>query len=49
MSENRSRRNPITRPVFHHTTFATNRLDEMVAFYEAIAGLEPVFYGDEGA
>jgi len=49
MSANRSHRRPITRPVFHHTTFTTNRLDEMVDFYEMIAGLEPVFHGDEGA
>ena len=35
---------PIIRPVFHHTTFATLHLDEMVDFYEKIAGLEPVYY-----
>jgi catechol 2,3-dioxygenase len=40
---------PITRPVFHHTTFATLKLDEMVAFYEAVAGLEPVYYSAGGA
>ena len=40
---------PINRPVFHHTTFATLKLDEMVAFYEAVAGLEPVYYSPEGA
>lgn len=43
------RRRPITRPVFHHTTFATLRLDEMVAFYEKVAGLEPVYYSRNGA
>jgi catechol 2,3-dioxygenase len=43
------RRRPITRPVFHHTTFTTLKLDEMVAFYEAVAGLEPVYYSKGGA
>ncbi|RFA22733.1 VOC family protein [Subtercola boreus] len=49
MTANRNRRRPIIRPVFHHTTFATLKLDEMVEFYEAIAGLEPVYHGTEGA
>lgn len=49
MTDNRNRRRPITRPTFHHTTFATLKLDEMVAFYEAVAGLEPVYYGANGA
>jgi catechol 2,3-dioxygenase len=49
MTANRSRRRPITRPIFHHTTFATLQLDAMVAFYEKVAGLEPVFHGDGGA
>ncbi|MFT4219561.1 MAG: VOC family protein [Microbacterium sp.] len=40
---------PITRPTFHHTTFATLKLDEMVDFYEAVAGLEPVYYSESGA
>lgn len=45
----RHRPHPITRPRFHHTTFATLRLDEMVAFYERIAGLEAVYHDDRGA
>jgi catechol 2,3-dioxygenase len=49
MTANRSRRRPINRPVFHHTTFATLKLDEMVEFYEKVAGLEPVFHGEGGA
>lgn len=49
MSTNRNRRRPITRPAFHHTTFATLKLDEMVEFYEKVAGLEAVFHGDDGA
>ena len=49
MTANRNRRRPITRPVFHHTTFATLKLDEMVEFYEAVAGLEPVYHGTDGA
>jgi catechol-2,3-dioxygenase len=43
------RRRPITRPIFHHTTFATLHLDEMVSFYEKVAGLEPVYYSPNGA
>lgn len=43
------RRRPITRPAFHHTTFATLHLDEMVEFYEKVAGLEPVYYSKDGA
>lgn len=35
---------PVIRPKFHHTTFATLHLDEMVEFYGKIAGLEPVYY-----
>ncbi|WP_415856232.1 VOC family protein [Sinomonas sp. G460-2] len=48
MADNRKRR-PINRPKFHHTTFATTKLHEMVEFYEKVAGLEPVHYGDEAA
>lgn len=40
---------PLVRPVFHHTTLATLKLDEMVVFYEKIAGLEPVYYSSGGA
>lgn len=40
---------PIHRPTFHHTTFATLKLDEMVEFYEKVAGLEPVYYSPGGA
>lgn len=43
------RRRPIVRPVFHHTTLATLKLDEMVEFYEKVAGLEPVYYSPGGA
>jgi catechol 2,3-dioxygenase len=46
---NRRTRGPITRPVFHHTTMATLMLDEMVTFYENVAGLEPVYYGEHAA
>ena len=46
-SERRPR--PILSPTFHHTTFATMHLDEMVAFYEKIAGLQPVYYSQHGA
>jgi len=40
---------PLIRPTFHHTTFATIKLDEMVEFYEKVAGLEPVFYSEHAA
>lgn len=40
---------PINRPKFHHTTFATLKLEEMMEFYEKVAGLEPVFYTPDGA
>lgn len=46
-SERRAR--PINRPKFHHTTFATMKLAEMVNFYEKVAGLEPVHYSEGGA
>ena len=50
MAVNRSPRpRPITRPVFHHTTFTTKKLDEMIAFYENVAGLEPVYHGPSAA
>lgn len=46
----RRRRRPLIRPAFHHTTFATIKLDEMVDWYEKVAGLEPVHYSPgEGA
>lgn len=48
MSSVRKRR-PINRPQFHHTTFTTTHLAEMVDFYEKVAGLEPVHYGDNAA
>lgn len=50
MSENRRRRaRPISRPILHHTTFATLKIDEMVAFYENVVGLEPVYHGPGAA
>ncbi|WP_210603595.1 VOC family protein [Brevibacterium oceani] len=49
MTVNRNRCRPISGPVFHHTTFATLKLDEMVEFYKKVAGLEPVFHGKGGA
>lgn len=35
---NEGKRRPINRPKFHHTTFATTHLHEMVEFYEKVAG-----------
>lgn len=40
---------PTNRPKFHHTTFATIKLDEMVEFYEIVAGLEVVHYSPDQA
>jgi catechol 2,3-dioxygenase len=48
MTNNR-RTSPINRPKFHHTTFATLKLDEMVAWYGTVAGLEPVYHTEKGA
>jgi catechol 2,3-dioxygenase len=49
MSKNRAPNRPIVPPRFHHTTFTTLRLDEMVAWYSTVAGLTPVFHGDSAA
>lgn len=49
MSVDRKPKRPIIPPKFHHTTFTTLRLDEMVAWYEKVAGLTAVYYGDRGA
>ena len=38
---NRATGRPIIPPRLHHTTFTTLRLDEMVAWYEKVAGLCP--------
>jgi hypothetical protein len=46
---NRATGRPIIPPRLHHTTFTTLRLDEMVAWYEKVAGLLPVFHGDGAA
>ncbi|WP_063047017.1 VOC family protein [Nocardia pseudovaccinii] len=40
---------PIIAPKFHHTTFLTLKLHEMVAWYEKVAGLTPVHYSDGAA
>lgn len=49
MSDNKGNRGPIIAPKLHHTTFTTKRLDEMVAWYETVAGLTAVFRGERGA
>jgi catechol-2,3-dioxygenase len=40
---------PIRPPKFHHATFMTMDVDAMVAFYEAVAGLQPVYYATHAA
>lgn len=49
MATNRASQRPVIAPKFHHTTFTTMHLDAMVAWYEKVAGLTPVFYGERGA
>lgn len=44
-----SKPRPIIPPKFHHTTFLTLKLHEMVAWYEKVAGLTPVHYADTAA
>ena len=49
MTANRNRRRPVIRPAFHHLALATLKLDEMVEWYELVAGMEPVFLSEAGA
>jgi len=49
MTTSNRRHRPITRPIFHHTTFTTLKLDEMVSYYENVVGLEPVYHGTQAA
>jgi catechol 2,3-dioxygenase len=37
---------PVIAPRLHHTTFLTLKLDEMVAWYEKVAGLTTVHYSE---
>lgn len=46
---NRKNNAPLRAPKFHHTTFTTLKLDEMVQWYEKVCGLTPVYYGEEAA
>lgn len=40
---------PVIAPKLHHATFLTLKLHEMVAWYESVCGLTPVFYSEMGA
>jgi catechol 2,3-dioxygenase len=40
---------PIRPPRLHHATFMTMDVDAMVAFYELVAGLQPVYYAQHAA
>jgi catechol 2,3-dioxygenase len=40
---------PVVPPKLHHATFLTLKLDEMVRWYELVAGLTPVHYSDSAA
>jgi len=39
----------ITVPKLHHATFMTMDVDAMVEFYEAVCGLQPVYYAEHAA
>src|SRR5258708_21035925 len=45
----RKKEDDLTKPAFHHANLKTGRLDEMVAWYEAVAGLTVVFKWPGGA
>lgn len=47
--KNRQNKRPLHTPKFHHTTFTTLRLDEMVDWYEKVAGLTPVHWAEGAA
>ncbi|MCC9204119.1 VOC family protein [Arthrobacter sp. zg-Y769] len=40
---------PIRAPKLHHATFMTMEIDPMVKFYEAVCGLQPIFYSENAA
>ena len=42
MTPNIRKPRPVIAPRLHHATFLTLKLDEMVAWYETVAGLTPV-------
>lgn len=48
-AKNRESKRPINVPLFHHTTFTTRKLDEMVDWYEKVAGLTPVHWAEGAA
>lgn len=43
------KRGPVVPPQLHHATFMTLDIESMVAFYEQVVGLHPVFYGHDAA
>jgi catechol-2,3-dioxygenase len=49
MASNPRKPRPIIAPKLHHSTFLTLKLDEMVAWYEKVAGLTPVHYSEGAA
>ncbi|VXC43843.1 Glyoxalase/Bleomycin resistance protein/Dioxygenase superfamily protein [Arthrobacter sp. 9V] len=49
MAEDQHSHVPGSSPRLHHTTFTTLQLEEMVLWYEKVAGLKAVFRGDLGA
>lgn len=49
MAEINHKKSPVIAPKFHHTTFLTLKLDEMVDWYEKVAGLTPVHYSKGAA
>ncbi|MDN5919456.1 MAG: VOC family protein [Pseudonocardia sp.] len=49
MAPNIRKPRPVIAPKLHHSTFLTLKLDEMVAWYEKVAGLTPVHYSEGAA
>ncbi|WP_181780945.1 VOC family protein [Pseudonocardia pini] len=49
MAPNVRKPRPVIAPKLHHSTFLTLKLDEMVAWYEKVAGLTPVHYSEGAA
>ncbi|NKY65977.1 extradiol dioxygenase [Gordonia rubripertincta] len=49
MSEYPRRPRPVIAPKFHHATFLTLKLHEMVSWYETVCGLTPVHYAETAA
>ena len=45
----KAKQRPINVPKLHHATFMTVDVDAMVAWYELVCGLQPVYYAEHAA